>query len=983
MMPYPERLTAVFEAAVLREPTEREAYLREACEGDADLQQQVEALLVEVERPALIDSPVGKAVVELLGDDSAAVIGKRFGPYQVDSMLGVGGMGEVYRATDTVLSRQVAIKLLPADVATDPERVARFRREARILASLNHPNVAAIYGVETMDGEHGSASGLVLELVEGPTLADKLTAGAMPLDEALTVARQIADALDAAHQLGIIHRDLKPGNIKVREDGTVKVLDFGLARVAAMDGDGGSPSTPRSPADSPTIMSPAMTAAGIILGTAAYMSPEQAKGKPADKRSDIWAFGCVLYEMLTGTRPFAGDEVQDVLASVLTNEPDWTRLPVELSPTLVMYLRRCVHKQPKQRIADVQDMRLALEGAFETAAPAPGASAHTPWTRRAALWVAAALLGGTAVGTVTWLARRPAPPRVTRFALSATGVAALSVDLVSRDLTVLPDGRRVVYKGSGTQGPLLFVRALDQLEPTQLVGGASRAPFSSPNGQWVGFVGSGPAPVELKKVAVTGGPALIICALDGQSSGATWGDDDSIIFATVNLSTGLQRVPSAGGKPVILTTPDRLRGENDHLWPQYLPGSQAVLFTITSTTGGMDASQVAVLDLRTGTQKILVAGGSQAQYTSSGHLVYAAAGTLRAVAFDARRLELLGAPTPVLPSVAMLSSGTAEFDIARDGTLVYVPAEAGASRARTLVWVDRQGREEPVKGTQARAYLSPRLSPDGARLAFEIRDEANDIWVWDFARETLTRVTFDPTLDSTPLWMPDGRIIHVGAGQDRNATALFRRAADGTAGAERLPQDPMAPLMFPSSVSPDGASIVTWTLSGSMMKVTLNDGRVQPLLETPFIERNGSVSPDGRWLAYESNSSGGQFQIYVRPFPNVNDGLWLVSSEGGTQPAWARQGQALELFYVAPDRTLTRVPIGSGATWTAGRPTKLLDAGYFLGAGPLLSRMYDVSADGRRFLMMKEPAPDPRVTPASIVVVQNWIEELKRLVPTK
>ena len=373
-MPYPERVSAVFEAAVLREPAKREAYLHEACEGDADLRQQVEALLVDVERPALIDFPVAEAVVDLLGHDSAVVIGRRLGPYQVESLLGVGGMGEVYRATDTVLGRQVAIKVLPADVAADPDRVARFRREARILASLNHPNVGAIYGVETLDSEQGSTTGLVLELVEGPTLADKLTTGAMPLDEALTVARQIADALEAAHQLGIIHRDLKPGNIKVREDGTVKVLDFGLARVAAVDGDGGSPAARRSPADSPTITTPAMTAAGIILGTAAYMSPEQAKGKPADKRSDIWAFGCVLYEMLTGRRAFEGEDVSDTLATVLRGEPDWTALPKNLPQPVGALLRGCLTKDRLRRVSDVSTLRFVLQNS-DSLAPIHAGSA--------------------------------------------------------------------------------------------------------------------------------------------------------------------------------------------------------------------------------------------------------------------------------------------------------------------------------------------------------------------------------------------------------------------------------------------------------------------------------------------------------------------------------------------------------------------------------------------------------------------------------
>jgi eukaryotic-like serine/threonine-protein kinase len=986
-MPYPERVTAVFEAAVLREPAEREAYLREACDGDVDLRQQVEALLVDVERPALIDFPVAEAVVELLGDDSAVVIGKRLGPYQVDSLLGVGGMGEVYRASDTVLGRQVAIKVLPADVAADPERVARFRREARILASLNHPNVGAIYGVETLDSERGSATGLVLELVEGPTLADKLTTGAMALDEALTVARQIADALDAAHQLGIIHRDLKPGNIKVREDGTVKVLDFGLARVAAMDSDGGSPGRPRSPAASPTITSPAMTAAGIILGTAAYMSPEQAKGKPADKRSDIWAFGCVLYEMLTGRRAFEGEDVSDTLATLLRGEPDWTALPKDLPVPIGALLRGCLTKDRLRRVSDVSTLRFVLQN-FDSLAPIHVGSAaphvRLPLWRRLVMPAAAALVASGAVGAIVWSATRPPEPRVTRFLVVTSGTAALQFDVNARDLAVLPGGA-IVYKAVAPGGrSRLWVRTRDQLEPTPFVEtGSPRLPFSSPDGKWVGFFDSGPANPEMRKVAVTGGPTVLICSSGGLTLGVTWGDDDNIVFGTADPTTGLQRVSSAGGTPEVLTRPDRERGESDHVWPHYLPGSKAVLFTIMSTSRDTDTSQIAALDLQSGETKILVAG-SQPHYTLSGHLVYVSRGMLMAVRFDADRLEVRGPSIAVTPELVTLGSGTAEFDIARDGTLVYVPAESQVDGPdRTLVWVDRQGREELAKVDRSRAYSVPRLSPDNTRVAVDDGSAGRNIWVLNLVSGAATRATLDRSTGSQPVWLDDQQIVYLSRSVGQGLPRLLRRNADGTGEAEPLTKTPTTPPMVVSSIAPPGGknprSILGSTFMGpsDVILLTLSDARIEPLLNAAYVERNPAISPDGRFVAYETNADG-SFQIKVRPFPDVDGGQWTVSSQEGFQPAWALDGSAL--FYRAEDGAMMRVPVRSGPTWNAGSPTKLFDGRTFLRTTTTgLGRTYDVAKDGR-FLMVKEPAAD-RTPSIAMVVVLNWFEELKRLVP--
>ena len=931
--------------------------------------------------------------------------GTRLGPYEVITQIGVGGMGEVYRATDTHLGRQVAIKVLPEAFAQDADRLARFEREAKTLAALNHPHIAAIYGFE----KSGGANALVMELVEGPTLAELLERRAgpsgpagLPIDEALPIAKQIAEALEAAHEQGIIHRDLKPANVKVRPDGTVKVLDFGLAK-AMEPPSGSSPSVSMSP----TITTPAMTQAGMILGTAAYMSPEQARGKTVDKRADIWAFGCVLYEMLTGQRAFGGDDVSDVLASVLAREPDWARLPATLSPALGTYVRRCLQKDPRQRVQAIGDVRLAIEGAFETAVPQAAAPVVVAqWRRVALISAAAAIAGGAIVGTLVWVATRPAapvPPRVSRLPLAPSGAAALSINGNDRDLAITPDGSRVVYVGNnGTQ---LFVRALDALEPVAVFTGTPRGPFVSPDSQWIGMVDVNNI---LKKVAVTGGPAITLATLDNAPRGATWAADETIIVATSDPTTGLQRVAAAGGPATVLTRPDRAQGEGDHLWPELLPGGRAVLFTVTAQTGGLDAAQVAVLDLQAGTWKVLVRGGSHAHYVPSGpglptragreggHLVYAAAGTLRAVPFDLARLETRGTPVPVVPDVVTTAAGALDAVVAGDGTLAYVSGVAAAGAQRTLVWVDRQGRETPIPAP-LRAYTYPRLSPDGTRIAVYADDQEQDLWLWDLARTTLTRLTFEPRQDLTPVWTPDGRRL-VFSSERAGPQNLYMQAADGTGSATRLTES--ANAQNPSAITADGTRVLFHELTTGrrdMRLLTLTPTRptagqgrgepvepphVEPLLETRFEERGGIVSPDGRWLTYESNSSG-RFEIYLRPFPNVGDGQWQVSNAGGVQPLWARSGR--ELFYIAPDGALLTVPVEPrGTIWSAGTATKLVEGRYYTGRNVNVSRHYDVSPDGQRFVMVKTGGgTDQTAAPASLIVVQHWVEELKRLVPTK
>ncbi len=660
--------------------------------------------------------------------------GTRLGPYEVTAQIGVGGMGEVYQATDTKLKRQVAIEVLPESVAADVDRLARFQREAEVLASLNHPHIAQIHGLEDADG----VKALVMELVEGPTLVDRIAQGAIPVDEALPIAKQIAEALEKAHEHGIIHRDLKPANVKVREDGTVKVLDFGLAKALEPAG-AASPDVSHSP----TLTSPALSQAGFIIGTAAYMSPEQAKGKPVDKRSDVWAFGVVLYEMLTGRRAFDREDVTETLADVMRVEPAWDKLPQGLSPSLVMFLKRCLHKDPRQRVHDIADVRLALEGAFETQGPqaVDSLAVAQPVWRRALPSAATFVVVGLLVGVAAWSLWPTAEvPRVTRTTIAQPDAQPLSPGSRSAVLALSPDGTRAVYRVLVEGQPALVVRPLDALEATVLYKGNAFDPFFSPDGAWVGF--NSRADDTIKRVAVTGGPALTISDVGSvRMCGATWGEDDTIIFGTI-ASSGLWQVPAGGGTPEPLTTLDEAQDESNHEWPELLPDGEAVLFTIRRAGEPPDAARIAVRHLGTGEQRVLVSGGSYPMYVPTGHLVYGFAGTLRAVPFDRDQVAVTGNPVGVLEGVLTKAlSGAADVAVAQDGSLVYVTAVAGGAVPRTLVWVDRQGREEAIPAP-VRTYLYPRLSPDGTKVALDIRDQEYDIWIWDLTRTTLTRLTF-------------------------------------------------------------------------------------------------------------------------------------------------------------------------------------------------------------------------------------------------
>jgi serine/threonine-protein kinase len=900
--------------------------------------------------------------------------GTRVGPFEVGAQIGVGGMGEVYRAKDTNLGRDVAIKVLPEEFAHDPERVARFEREAKTLASLNHLNIAIIHGLE----KAGGVFALVMELVEGPTLADRIASGAIPIDEAFTIARQICEALEAAHEHGIVHRDLKPANIKLRPDGVIKVLDFGLAKALASESGTASGVLSRSP----TITSPIpMTRAGVLLGTAAYMSPEQAKGRSADKRSDMWAFGCVLYEMLTGKRAFEAEDVSETLAAVLRDEPDWTALPQGTPAPIWRLLRHCLAKDPKRRIGDASIARIEVDDVQSE----PQVIDRREQAARAdrmhvARVVAAAVVTLAVAGAMLWmfkLAGGPSP-RLARFPIALPAGQRFSSP-GHRPLALSPDGAVIVY----TANEQLYVRPIDQLEAVAIRGTAGAGPtaargaFFSPDGQWVGFWQGG----QFKKVPIAGGAPVVVCSAQNPW-GASWTTDNTILYG--QGAQGIWRVSDDGGTPENVVKVDAGQIASA---PQMLPGGRAILFTLFSAD--RETHQIVVQSLDTGELRVVADAGTDARYVPTGHLVYALAGTLLAVPFDAAALTARGGPVPLVDPVAMSPDRSmAYFAVSDDGVLAYVPSDAsGGVEDRTLVWVDRQGRETPIKGMPNRRYTQPRLSPDGTRIALVAQEQNNDdIWIWDLARENLARLTTGRESDQDPLWTPDGKsvIFSSGAAGGLGPRNLFRRTADGTGAVDQLTHDALA---VPKALTADGRGLVFIAIRepggpasggdrGDVMLLPLaGDRRPLALVETPFSETNAELSPDGRWLAYQSDESGAA-EIFVRPFPNVEVSKWLVAR--GSRPVWA--GNSRELFYLSAN-ALMSVLVTTGSTISFGKPVKLFEGPYFFG---FAGRAFDTTRDGHRFLMLKANAAagDPSRA-ARFVVVLNWFEELKRRVPAK
>jgi eukaryotic-like serine/threonine-protein kinase len=877
--------------------------------------------------------------------------GTRIGHYEIVAPLGAGGMGEVYRARDLTLGRDVALKVLPHAFALDRDRTARFAREAHVLASLNHPNIAAIYGF--------ADSALALELVEGPTLADRIAPGPLPVDEAMAIARQIALALGAAHEQGIVHRDLKPANIVVRPDGTVKVLDFGLAK--AIDAAAGTIDASQSP----TITSPAvMTREGIVFGSAAYMSPEQARGKPVDHRADIWAFGVVLFETLTGTRPFRGETVSDTLAAVLKSEPSWDTLPPSTPATLRRVLRACLQKDPKARLQAIGDWQFLLEEASQPAVPA-----RRRWVTIAATLAAA--IGGLALGVTVVYLRGPAAPAVRSSVVRLTATLPPGVEVdhrVTPALALSPDGTRLVYVGRRAGAAAqLFLRSLEGSAATSISGtDGAQNPFFSPNGDWIGFFAQG----KLKKVSTTGGASQTLCdAPSGQ--GGHWAADDTIYFVPFNTS-GVWKVPAAGGAPQEVTTVDRSKGEVSHRWPQMLPGGTALLFTVWLGPGWEEKSlQLQVMD--TGERRMLTRGASTGRYLSTGHLVYNREGiqALMALPFDLATLRLTdGQAVELAERVWEGGAEGAQYAVSDAGTVAYVLSYPRRYERR-LVWVDRSGKSE-VLPAPSRPYYDPRISPDGSRLAVSAEEETERIWIYDFARPTLTALTTADSSSQSPAWTPDGTHV-VYRGTRQGARNLYRKSADGSGDEERLTTSDN--LQTPTALSPDGQHLafveVDRTTGQDALILSLDGSRrtVTPFLQTRATEVTGRFSPNGRWLAYTSNESG-RDEIYVRPFPGTG-GTAQVSTAGGGEPVWSRDGR--ELFYRSGEAVMA-VPVSTEAAFAAGLPRRLFADHYErTGTG---SGGYDVSLDGRRFLMI-EPA-EPELPVAQISVVLGWFDEVRQ-----
>ncbi len=912
-------------------------------------------------------------------DGIQRMIGKTLAHYEVTDKLGQGGMGSVWLAQDTKLDRQVAIKTLPEEFAQDEERLARFEREAKLLASLNHPNIATIHGFEEDNGTRF----LVLELVEGDTLADQLKRGAIPVEESLKLALQIAEALEAAHEKGVIHRDLKPANIKVTPDGKVKVLDFGLAKAFASDG------KDKNLSQSPTL-SLAATQQGVILGTAAYMSPEQARGKTVDKRTDIWAFGCVVYEMLTGQRAFEAEDVSLTLAAVLRGEVHWKALPSDLSPTLRVYLTRCLEREPKQRVSDMADMRLALEGAFDTGGEL---SASTPevgrWKR---LTIAMTVLAAMFAVVASWSLLRPVTEplgSVARFESPFQDGQAPTGGW----LELTRDGSALIYVGPGETGggSQLWMRNWNELEARPIPGTAGVRANSifavSPDGREVAFLPGGPTG-PLRVAPVAGGPGRTLA--ENARITASWSDDGWLYFRDANFA--ISRVPDAGGE---IETVTQLTEGDSRLLPHPMPGGKVLLYTVFRGPFGSD-SALWSMDLETGERKMLTPG------TMARTCVRVAGtpdGQLMAAPFDVERAEFTGNAVPVVDGLAIGPFGSVAFTVSDDGSFVY--AAGGGSGEREFVWVTRSGEASPVSPGETLRWTFQgqhdglRLSPDGGRVAFTNETNGNvDIWTKVLPDGPMSRRTFDESAEQLPAWTPDGREITFGSTRGSSESVgpgqqwrVWRKPANGTAEAE---------LVYGDSDSPGGEGV--WSPDGWLV-VRRNpappehptvdiiglrpgeDGEAEPLVVGDRSnEWYPAVSRDGRWLAYVSEETG-RFEVFVRPFPNVNDGGWQISNGGGVEPVWAHNGR--ELFF--RNRATNEIAVATFSTtensFELGSVTPLFRMPGDNGDnGQNSARVYDVALDDQSFLTTRPVDTETGAT--SLILVQNFFEELKRLVPT-
>jgi Tol biopolymer transport system component len=975
-----DRVKQIFQEALDQPANERAAFVREQCGADAALQAEVESLLATHEQAGRFGEEPAVELLRGIRSDSRIAgasrllgVGECLGAYQIQSLVGAGGMGEVYKARDTRLDRTVAIKVLPPHLAADRDRYQRFEREARAVASLDHPHICALYDV----GEHEGLRFLVMQYLEGETLAARLSKGPLPLDQAMRYAIEIADALDHAHRRAVVHRDLKPGNIVLTKSGA-KLLDFGLAKWRAPDAAG---VVARSSLQA--TVPAGVTEQGMLVGTLNYMAPEQLEGKDIDARTDLFAFGLVVYEMVTGKKAFDGASSASIIAAILSTQPAALSTVRPLTPPALDHLvATCLAKDPDQRWQAAGDVARDLRWIAQPDARTPSgvASGAAQWSRRAALfiaiaaWIAGGLVGGTAVWKRTH-ASAPAPVlQVTRTVETLPAGTALNVD-ATRSLALSPDGTRLAYVLRHTDSSQIYIRVLNEFNPRPIAGTeGGETPFFSPDGRWLGFWVQG----KLKKVAVTGGAPQTICDSE-EVLGATWGPDDTMVVGA-NFHGGLSRCDANGGRVQVVTVPDRAKHERSHRWPQFLPGGRALLFTIVpAEAASFDEARIAALSLDTGQIRALLENATNPRYAPTGHLLYVRGASLFAVPFDPGRLEVTGQSVPVIEGVMTnAEAGYPQFAVADNGLLAYAP---GVVRGmdRQVVWVDRHGRMELLMDLR-RAFSSVVLSPEGNRLAVTIAAPNDQVWLYDLARRTLTRLTSAGS-NHVWSWTPDGKRVVVSGDWPGVSWQLYWQPVDGSSPAERLADSSEA---WGGSWSPDGKLLVftgntndavhqrTDSTTRAISLLALGPPRsVRPLIQNPFPSAGPHLSPDGRWMAYVSDESG-QPEVYVRPFPRV-DSKRQISTNGGTFPLWASHGR--ELFY-KNGRKLFAVPIRTEPEFIAGTPRLLFEGSFEVGVG----RPYDIAPDGR-FIMIQTGQSEAPVT--QIALVQNWFEELKQRVPAR
>jgi eukaryotic-like serine/threonine-protein kinase len=887
------------------------------------------------------------------------MIGSKLAHYEITSHLGSGGMGDVYQATDSKLARSVAIKFLPEAFSHDSGRIERFEREARVLASLSHSNIAAIHGLE----ESEDRKFLVMELVEGETLAERIKRGPIPVDESLGLAKQICEALEAAHEKGIVHRDLKPANVKITPDGRVKVLDFGLAKAFANEP---SPIPGREGFSKSPTLSMAATSAGVILGTAAYMSPEQAKGRQVDKRTDIFAFGSVLYEMLTGSAAFEGEDVPDILGAVLKSEPDWTRLPADVPLRIRELLRLCLQKDVKKRRSDAADVRIDIEQAL--AEPALAATVVTPARkpRERIAWAiaAVALIAAAALLAAPYFVPAPAPLAASRFLIELPPDAnILSGTLASPFPTVSPDGRYIVFAAQSGGAVRLWLRPVGSLSAQPIAGTDGIAPtnsnpFWSADSRFIGFFAAG----KLKKVAVGGGPPQILCDAGGDAIAGTWNQDDVILFEN---SGSIHRVAATGGISAPVRVPDKLKDAGTYKFPYFLPDGRHFLYLAAGSKPEVWAGALDAAD-----DKSLFATNSRVLYAAPSHLLFMRDGTLMAQPFDARNLSLTGDVFPIAEQIAFSAgNGGAAFSASTNGTLVY---RANAAAATTeLTWFDRSGKNLGIVRANGN-FQQPRLSPDQDRVVVSKRDGGNgDIWLIDLLRGTSSRFSFDPGDDQWPIFSADGKQIAFASARG-GAWGLYMKSADG-GGAEELIHKVEGSTAYVDSWSSDGKVLLYDTVLPPTGRDTFalsmtGERKSIPVVNDKFTQQGARLSPDGRWMLYGSDESG-RLEIYVQAFP-PSGGKWQVSVDGASATVGNWRGDGREIVFQAVDGKMMAVDVKLGATFEAGIPRALFQV-----PGPVIGNRFAMSSDAQRFLFPLAPQTGDR---AALTTVLNWASDIKK-----